>query len=198
MIIGSLSKTYAMTGWRLGYALAPQQMVSAMQKLQSQCTSNPTSIVQKAAVARAEWPAGLRQGDAARNTSGCATAWWAACARFRAFMHRAQRRVLCLSQRLAFFGREGINSATDVAAPAAARSPRGRRPGRGFGTKQHIRISYAASQSRLSAGWSACGSSSGLVMTVGGCVSVVPGRILPASSGQGPFPTGNFGSQAHL
>src|SRR5581483_10302078 len=45
MIIGSLSKTYAMTGWRLGYALAPAPLVAAMQKLQGQCTSNPTSIV---------------------------------------------------------------------------------------------------------------------------------------------------------
>src|SRR5260370_39421238 len=51
VVLGSLSKTYAMTGWRLGYALAPAPVVSAMAKLQSQSTSNPTSIVQKAAVA---------------------------------------------------------------------------------------------------------------------------------------------------
>src|SRR6266849_10218579 len=51
VIIGSLSKTYAMTGWRLGYALGPAAVIAAMQKLQSQSTSNPASIVQKAAVA---------------------------------------------------------------------------------------------------------------------------------------------------
>src|SRR2546425_3558763 len=56
VIVGSLSKTYAMTGWRLGFALAPAQVVSAMQKLQSQSTSNPTSIVQKAAVAALKGP----------------------------------------------------------------------------------------------------------------------------------------------
>src|SRR5439155_5502707 len=50
VIVGSLSKTYAMTGWRLGYALAPAPIVTAMIKLQSQSTSNPTSLVQKAAV----------------------------------------------------------------------------------------------------------------------------------------------------
>src|SRR5207244_5372264 len=55
-IDGSLSKTYAMTGWRLGYALAPAPIVNAMQKLQSQSTSNPTSIVQKAAVAALNGP----------------------------------------------------------------------------------------------------------------------------------------------
>src|SRR5262245_7867833 len=46
VVIGSLSKTYAMTGWRLGYGLAPANIASAMQKLQSQSTSNATSIVQ--------------------------------------------------------------------------------------------------------------------------------------------------------
>src|SRR5947199_9646939 len=51
LVVGSLSKTYAITVWRLGYTLGPSAVVSAVQKLQSQSTSNPTSIVQKAAVA---------------------------------------------------------------------------------------------------------------------------------------------------
>src|SRR5215470_10270942 len=51
LVVGSLSKTYAMTGWRLGFTLGPAAVVAAAQKLQSQSTSNPTSIVQKAAVA---------------------------------------------------------------------------------------------------------------------------------------------------
>src|SRR5204862_3180034 len=46
----SLSKTYAMTGWRIGFALAPKAVIGAMMKLQSHCTSNPTSIAQKAAI----------------------------------------------------------------------------------------------------------------------------------------------------
>src|SRR3954468_5569099 len=50
LVAGSLSKTYAMTGWRIGYGLVPQAIVSAMTKLQSHSTSNPTSIAQKAAV----------------------------------------------------------------------------------------------------------------------------------------------------
>ncbi|MDE3168360.1 MAG: pyridoxal phosphate-dependent aminotransferase, partial [Acidobacteriota bacterium] len=50
LVAGSLSKTYAMTGWRVGFGLVPQPIVGAMTKLQSHSTSNPTSIAQKAAV----------------------------------------------------------------------------------------------------------------------------------------------------
>ena len=50
LVAGSLSKTYAMTGWRIGFGLAPAPIVTAMTKLQSHSTSNPTSISQKAAV----------------------------------------------------------------------------------------------------------------------------------------------------
>ena len=56
VIAGSLSKTYAMTGWRMGFALAPAAVSGAMAKLQSQSTSNPTSIVQKASVAALNGP----------------------------------------------------------------------------------------------------------------------------------------------
>lgn len=50
MICGSLSKTYSMTGWRLGYALGPQSWVDEVAKIQSQITSNANSIAQKAAI----------------------------------------------------------------------------------------------------------------------------------------------------
>ena len=51
LLMGSLSKTYSMTGWRLGFAMAPKAVIGQLQKLQSQSTSNPTSIVQKAGLA---------------------------------------------------------------------------------------------------------------------------------------------------
>jgi len=51
IIIGSVSKTFAMTGWRIGYALGPAPLIQALVKLQSQSTSNPTSIAQYAALA---------------------------------------------------------------------------------------------------------------------------------------------------
>jgi aspartate aminotransferase len=48
--VNGVSKAYAMTGWRIGYAAGPQKIISAMNKIQGQITSNPTSIAQMAAV----------------------------------------------------------------------------------------------------------------------------------------------------
>ena len=51
MVLNGVSKAYSMTGWRIGYAAGPAEVIAAMRKIQSQSTSNPTSISQKAAVA---------------------------------------------------------------------------------------------------------------------------------------------------
>jgi len=51
VVTGAMSKTYAMTGWRLGWALAPKDLVSAMSSYQSHSTSNATSISQEAGIA---------------------------------------------------------------------------------------------------------------------------------------------------
>jgi aspartate aminotransferase len=51
VVINGVSKSYAMTGWRIGYAAGPTKLISAMKKIQSQSTSNPTSIAQAAAEA---------------------------------------------------------------------------------------------------------------------------------------------------
>src|SRR4051794_16432005 len=58
LVAGSLSKTYAMTGWRIGFILAPAAVSSAVVKLQSHSTSNPTSIAQKAAIEAVHGPQG--------------------------------------------------------------------------------------------------------------------------------------------
>ena len=57
VVINGVSKAYAMTGWRIGYAAGPKALLTAMANIQSQSTSNPCSISQKAAVAA------LRLGD---------------------------------------------------------------------------------------------------------------------------------------
>jgi len=51
IVINGVSKAYAMTGWRIGYAAGPKELIGAMRKIQSQSTSNPTSIAQAASVA---------------------------------------------------------------------------------------------------------------------------------------------------
>ncbi len=50
LLVNAVSKTYSMTGWRIGWVCGNKEIVAAMSKLQSQSTSNPTSIAQKAAV----------------------------------------------------------------------------------------------------------------------------------------------------
>jgi aspartate aminotransferase len=50
IIVNGLSKTYAMTGWRIGYTAGPQELIAAMNRIQSQSTSNPTSFAQKGAL----------------------------------------------------------------------------------------------------------------------------------------------------
>jgi len=152
VIVGSLSKTYAMTGWRLGYALAPAAVISAMQKLQSQSTSNPTSIVQKAAVTALTGPqecvAEMRSEyiklrdhvvNGLRAISGiqCTMPQGA----FYAYPNMS-----------AFFGRGGIRSASDLAGKLLRDAHVATVPGEGFGTTDHIRISYATSMRELDRG----------------------------------------------
>ena len=54
IVLNGVSKAYSMTGWRIGYAAGPQKLIGAMKKIQSQSTSNPTSISQAAAQAALE------------------------------------------------------------------------------------------------------------------------------------------------
>jgi len=152
VIVGSLSKTYAMTGWRLGYALAPAAVVSAMSKLQSQSTSNPTSIVQKAAVAALKGP------------QQCVIEMRAEYIRLRDHVVNGLRAIPGLKCTLpqgafyvypnvsSFFGRGGANSASDLASKLLREFHVATVPGEGFGTRDHIRISYATSVAELDRG----------------------------------------------
>jgi aspartate aminotransferase len=56
ILVNGFSKTYAMTGWRLGYAVGPQEIIAAMGNYQSQTTSNPNSMAQKAGIAALRGP----------------------------------------------------------------------------------------------------------------------------------------------
>ncbi len=152
LIIGSLSKTYAMTGWRLGYALGPAPVISAMQKLQSQSTSNPTSIVQKAAVAALNGPQDCLQEmrtDYIKLRDQVVAGL------------RAIPGLTCAAPNGAFyaypnvshyFGRGGMNSACDAARKLLHEAHVVVVPGEAFGTQEHVRVSYAVAEQQLERG----------------------------------------------
>jgi len=56
IVVNGVSKTYSMTGWRIGYAAGPKKLIQAMSNLQSHSTSNPTSISQMAAISALQGP----------------------------------------------------------------------------------------------------------------------------------------------
>jgi aspartate aminotransferase len=152
IVVGSLSKTYAMTGWRMGYALAPAAVISAMQKLQSQSTSNPTSIVQKAAVAALSGPQDCvaemrREYIRLRDhiLGGLNAIPGLKCA-------RPEGAFYVYPNVSAFFGRGGMNSPADFSHRLLHDAHVASVPGEGFGTNEHIRISYATSQGELDRG----------------------------------------------
>jgi len=152
LVVGSLSKTYAMTGWRLGFTLGPAPIITAVQKLQSQSTSNPTSIVQKAAVVALKGP------------QQCVEHMRAEYIKLRDHVVKGLRSIPGVKCTLpegafyaypnvsAFFGRSGINSASEIAGKLLREVHVATVPGEGFGTKEHIRVSYATSIAELDRG----------------------------------------------
>ena len=152
VVVGSLSKTYAMTGWRMGYALAPAPVISAMAKLQSQATSSPTSIVQKAAVAALKGP------------QDCVAEMRKDYIRLRDHILSGLQHIpglKCTRPEGAFYvypniseflGRSGVNSPADFARRLLHEAHVATVPGEGFGTREHVRLSYATSEKELDRG----------------------------------------------
>jgi aspartate aminotransferase len=152
LVAGSLSKTYAMTGWRIGFALAPQPVVGAMTKLQSHSTSNPTSIAQKAAV------------EALRGPQESVTEMLAEYRRRRDFVVKRLNEIpglRCVEPRGAFYaypniggvlGNGGIQTTLQFADRLLQEAHVAVVPGEAFGTDRHVRISYAASMQELERG----------------------------------------------
>jgi aspartate aminotransferase len=152
LVAGTVSKTYSMTGWRIGYALAPEPIAVAMNKLQSHSTSNPTSIAQKAAL------------EALSGPQDSIPVMLAEYRRRRDFVVPRLRRipgVTCNMPSGAFYaypniscalGRKGIQSTLDFSARLLRESAVAVVPGEAFGTDRHIRISYATSMTELERG----------------------------------------------
>jgi aspartate aminotransferase len=152
LVAGSLSKTYAMTGWRIGFGLAPAEIINAMNKLQSHSTSNPTSIAQKAAV------------EALRGPQDSVTAMLAEYHKRRDFVVKRLREipgVECQEPRGAFYaypnlkvviGKNGIRDSLALSERLLAEAHVAVVPGEAFGTDHHVRISYATSMHELERG----------------------------------------------
>src|SRR5450432_2303060 len=152
LVAGSLSKTYAMTGWRIGFGLVPASIVAAMTKLQSHSTSNPTSISQKAAVEALRGP---------QESVGAMLAEYRKRRDFVVERLRAIPGVKCAEPQGAFYaypnlgvvlGKNGIESTLQLSERLLAEAHVAVVPGKAFGTDRHVRISYAASMHELSRG----------------------------------------------
>lgn len=152
LVAGSLSKTYAMTGWRIGYSLTPEPIAQAALKLQSHSTSNPNSIAQKAAL------------EALRGPQDAVSAMLAEYRRRRDFVVGRLRRipgVRCAEPQGAFYAYPnvadvlkagGIRNTEEFSERLLREQMVAVVPGAAFGTHEHIRLSYAASMRDLERG----------------------------------------------
>jgi aspartate aminotransferase len=152
IVLGSLSKTYAMTGWRAGFALGPKSVIAAMSKLQSQSTSSTASLVQKASIA------------ALTGSQQCVC-------EMRADYLKLRDKILSRLSEIpgitctipegafyvypnvsAYFGKGGIQSAAQIASRLLHEAHVVTVPGEAFGTNEHIRLSYAVSHEDVDEG----------------------------------------------
>ena len=152
VILGSLSKTYAMTGWRAGFALASKQVVANLSKLQSQSTSNATSFVQKAAIA------------ALAGSQECVSEFRAEFIDLRDYMLKKLAEipgVTCTKPEGAFYvypnlsayiGKGGTRTATELATRMLHEGHVVTVPGEAFGTAEHVRISYPVTKQNIDEG----------------------------------------------
>lgn len=156
IIVNGLSKSYAMTGWRIGYAAGPKDIIKAMTNIQSQSTSNPTSFAQVAAVEALKGPQDIinimvNEFDKRRkiilkeisNIKG----------------------IKCIEPNGAFYAfpnvsyyygkrydNTKINSSSDISIYLLEKAKVAVVPGAAFGKDEHIRLSYASSIDEIKKG----------------------------------------------
>ena len=150
IVLNGVSKVYAMTGWRIGYAAGPKSLIAAMKKIQSQSTSNPTSIAQVAAEA------------ALNGDQDCVAPM------VRAFKERHDhvvsrlnriRGVHCLPSQGTFYAfpdfskaiaaTAGVSNDVEMAEQLLNKADVALVPGSAFGAEGHLRLSYATSMEIL-------------------------------------------------
>jgi len=151
IVLNGVSKAYAMTGWRIGYCAGPKPLIAAMKKIQSQSTSNPTSIAQAAA------EAALTGGQQCMAPM------------LKAFKERHDHLVArlnrlpgvkCLPSQGTFYAfpdfsevirRLGLKSDVQLAERFLDQAGVALVPGSAFGAEGHLRLSYATSMENLDA-----------------------------------------------
>jgi aspartate aminotransferase len=151
VICGSLSKTYAMTGWRAGWTIAPKELTAAFNVIQGHTTSNITSFVQKAGVAALNGPQdGVKvMLDEYRRRRDAIHGWLT-----------ANPAIKCVKPRGAFYlfpdisellGGE-VKTSSEFAQRLIEQEHVALTPGEGFDAPGYLRISYATSMEQLREG----------------------------------------------
>jgi aspartate aminotransferase len=156
IVVNGVSKTYSMTGWRIGYAAGPAEIISAITKMQSQSTSNPSSIAQKAAVEALNGPqdavakmvvefAKRRTYIVGRLNEIPGVTCFNSTGAFYAFPNISQ-----------LYGKShngvAINNSSDFAAYLLEHAKVALVPGIAFGADKFARLSYATSMENISKG----------------------------------------------
>lgn len=156
IILNGVSKSFAMTGWRIGYSLGPQHIITAMNKIQSQSTSNSSSIAQKAALAAVagpqDFPVMMKESFVPRLD-------------YILTELTSMPDVTCVKPKGAFYvfpnmsayyGRsyEGttISGSVDMSAYLLEKSFMATVPGAAFGADDFVRFSFAASMDEIKEG----------------------------------------------
>jgi len=155
IVAGSVSKTFAMTGWRIGYTLGPEPLIQGLIKLQSQSTSNPTSIAQYAAleamrgsmdevpVMLAEYAKRRKRIVEGLRTIPGVTCEWPGGA-FYAFPN--------VSAHLGDGSRAHAKTCTELSKLLLEKARVALVPGEAFGAPGYLRLSYATSIERIDEG----------------------------------------------
>jgi len=156
IVVNSMSKAYAMTGWRLGYAAGPAEVIKAMDGLQGQMTSNPTSFAQRGAVVAltgSQEPTQRMREEFAKRR------------RYIVDRLNAMPGIRCHSPEGAFYvfpnvstlygkrhGDRAITNSTEFTTFLLDAARIAVVPGVEFGSDQHIRISYATALDKIQQG----------------------------------------------
>lgn len=149
LVLNGVSKAYSMTGWRIGYAAGPKDIITGMRKVQSQSTSNPCSISQYASV------------EALNGPQDCIDTMLAAFKERHQFVVERANQIpgfKCIPADGAFYAfiniegamaQKGYETDTDFATALLEEMEVAAVPGSGFGSDGHLRISFATGMAQL-------------------------------------------------